>query len=74
MSKNTVRKLAFVLAFALMTGSAGRAFASSAEQTSIPSPTSTSSSSSTSDGITGTDPEPIDPGIISIVLAVLGLT
>lgn len=73
MSKNTVRKLAFTLLLVLLTGPGGRAFASSTGQTSTPSSTAASSSSSTSDGITGTDPEPIDPDIVNIILTLLNL-
>ena len=73
MSKYAVRKLSCVLLLVLLTGSVGRAFASGTGQTSTSSPTSSSPSSPTADGITGTDPEPIEPDIVSIILTLLNL-
>lgn len=73
MSKNIVRKLVFALLLVLLTGPGSLAFASGTGQASTPFSTASSSSSSTSDGITGTDPEPIDPDIVNIILTVLGL-
>ena len=71
MSKNIGRKLACALLFLLLAGTAGRAFASSPGPSQ--NPPSTSTTSPTPDGITGTDPEPIDPGIVSIILTLFGL-
>lgn len=73
MSKRAVRKLTSVLLLVLSIGPVGPAFASSTGQSSVPSTTSTGSPNSTADGITGTDPEPIDPGIVSIILTLLNL-
>jgi hypothetical protein len=69
MCKHAARKLAFVLLFVLLAGPADRAFASNTTQAS----TSTSTTATTTDGITGTDPEPIEPNIVSILLTLLGL-
>jgi hypothetical protein len=71
MSKHVARNLALALLLVLLTGPANRAFASSTGQTSTSSTTSTTST--TTDGITGTDPEPIDPDVVSIILTFLGL-
>jgi hypothetical protein len=73
MFKHTPRKLGFALLLVLLAGPVDRAFASSTGQTSTASPTSTRSPSFTSDGITGTDPEPIDPDIVNIILTLLNL-
>ena len=70
MSKHSGRNLAFVLLLALSTASVGRAFASTAGQ--APGQ-STASTGSVSEGITGTDPEPIDPDIVYIILTILNL-
>jgi hypothetical protein len=73
MSIRTARNLAFVLLIALWAGPVGRAFGSTAGQPSGQSASPTTSQSSPSDGITGTDPEPIDPDIVGIVLTLLDL-
>jgi hypothetical protein len=73
MCKHTARKLAFVLLLALLAGPVDRAFASSTGQSSTSTTTSTTSTTATTDGITGTDPEPIEPDIVSILLTLLGL-
>ncbi len=73
MSRYAVRKLSFVLLLVLLTGPVGRAFASGTGQTSTSSPTSSSPSSPTTNGITGTDPEPIEPDIVNIILTLLNL-
>jgi hypothetical protein len=73
MSKHSGRNLAFVLLLALSTGSVNGAFASSRGQTPGQSATSTTTTGSASDGITGTDPEPIDPDIVNIILTILNL-
>ena len=73
MSKYAVRKLSCVLLLVLLTGPVGRAFASGTGQPPTSSQTSSSPSSPTADGITGTDPEPIEPDIVSIILTLLNL-
>jgi hypothetical protein len=73
MSKHSGRNLAFVLLLALSTVSVGRAFASTAGQAPGQSTASTASTGSVSEGITGTDPEPIDPDIVNIILTILNL-
>ena len=71
MLKHTARKLALLVLLALAAGPVNRAFADGTTQTT--NPTACSSSSATSNGITGTDPEPIDPSIVTIVLSLLNL-
>jgi hypothetical protein len=73
MFKNNVRKLAFALLLVLLTGPGGRAFASGTSSTSTSSPTSTAAPSPTADGPTGTDPEPIEPDIVSLILTLINL-
>lgn len=73
MCKHAARKLALVVLLALLTGTADRAFASSTGPITNSSSTSAASSASTPDGVTGTDPEPIEPNIVSIVLTLLSL-
>jgi hypothetical protein len=73
MSKYAVRKLGFAMLLVLLAGPVDRAFASGTGSTSTPSSTSTTSPSPTPAGITGTDPEPIEPDIVSLVLALLNL-
>ena len=70
MYKCTARKLAFLVLLVLLAGPVDRALAADTGQATTPA---ASSSTSTSDGITGTDPEPIDPSIVYVVLALLGL-
>jgi hypothetical protein len=65
------RKLAPLALLALLSGPVDRAFATTAPQTT--NPTTSPSSTATSDGITGTDPEPIDPDIVSFILSLLNL-
>ena len=71
MLKHTARKLTLLVLLALVAGPVNRAFADGTTQTTTPS--ASSSSTATSDGITGTDPEPIDPSIVTIVLSLLNL-
>jgi len=73
MCKHAAQKLAFVLLLVLVAGPVDRAFASNTTQASTSTTTSTSSTTATTDGITGTDPEPIEPNIVSILLTLLGL-
>jgi hypothetical protein len=72
MTKSATPKLTFVLLLVLLTASAGRAFASGSSPTSTPPPTTTSSPS-TPNGVTGTDPEPIEPDIVGLILTILQL-
>ncbi|HEY2467781.1 MAG TPA: hypothetical protein VGI45_08055 [Terracidiphilus sp.] len=73
MRKHTVQKLMVVVLLALLTSPVERAFASSTGQTTSSS-TSTTSPTSTTDGITGTDPEPIEPDVVTIILTLLQLS
>jgi len=72
MFKSVSRRVAYVLIPVLLTGPIARALASDTT-----SPSSTSSSTATSSptptGITGTDPEPIDPDIMAVILSLLSL-
>jgi len=71
MHKPITRKLALLVLLALVAGPVNRAFADGTTQTTTP--TTSSSTTATTDGITGTDPEPIDPGVVSVILSLLGL-
>jgi hypothetical protein len=73
MSKSAVRTPALVLLLALLSGPVDRVFASDSGPTSTPSTTTTATPSPTTSGITGTDPEPIDPGTVTLILSLLGL-
>jgi ABC-type phosphate transport system substrate-binding protein len=73
MFKHAQRKLAFALVLVLLAGPFDRAFASGTGSTSTSSSTSTASPSLTADGPTGTDPEPIEPYVVSVILALLNL-
>jgi hypothetical protein len=73
MTKSATPKLTFVLLLVLLTASAGQAFASGTGSTSTPPPTPTASSSTTQNGVTGTDPEPIEPDIVGLILTILQL-
>ena len=67
MFKHTTRKLAFALLLVLLAGTADRAFASGTGST------STSAPSPTPAGITGSEPEPIEPDVVSLILTLLNL-
>jgi hypothetical protein len=73
MFKHPTRKLAFALLLVLLAGPVQRAFASGSGSTSTPTPTSTNPPSITPDGVTGTDPEPTSPDIVSLILTLLNL-
>jgi hypothetical protein len=73
MFKHATRKLAFALLLVLLAGPVDRAFASGTGSTSTPSSTSTAAPSPNPDGPTGTDPEPIEPDVVSLILALLNL-
>jgi hypothetical protein len=74
MSQSTVRKLAFAMLLVLLAGPVDRAFASGAGSTSTSSSTSTTTPSPTPAGITGSDPEPIEPDVVSLILSLLSLS
>jgi hypothetical protein len=63
------RKLAFALLLVLLAGPVDRASASGTSSTS----TYTNPPSVTPDGVTGTDPEPIEPDIVSLILTLINL-
>jgi len=69
MFKLKARKLAFALLLVLLAGPVDRALASGTGSTS----TSTNPPSVTPDGVTGTDPEPIEPDIVSLILTLINL-
>jgi hypothetical protein len=73
MFKKSTRKLAFALLLVLLGGPVDRAFASGTGSSSAPSSSSTTTPSPTPAGITGTDPEPTSPDIVSLILALINL-
>jgi len=73
MSKYAVRKLAFAMFLVLLAGPADRAFASGTSSTSTTSSSSTTTPTPTPSGITGTDPEPTSPDIVSLILTLINL-
>jgi hypothetical protein len=70
MSKYAVRKLGFAMLLMLLASPADWAFASGTGSTSAPSSTSPTP---TPAGITGTDPEPTSPDIVSLILTLINL-
>ena len=74
MFKHTTRKLAFALLLVLLAGPVDRAFASGTGSTSTSSSTSTTSPTPTPAGITGSEPEPIEPDVVSLILSLLSLS
>jgi hypothetical protein len=74
MFKCTTRKLAFALLLVLLAGPIDRAFASGTGSTSTSSSTSTTSPSPVPAGITGSEPEPIEPDVVSLILTLLSLS
>jgi hypothetical protein len=73
MSKYAVRKLACAMLVLLLAGTANRAFASGAGSTSTSAADSTTPPSTPPNPVTGTDPEPTSPYIVSLILTVLSL-
>lgn len=73
MFKPVSRRAAFVLLSVLLAGPVWPAFASTTSPTSTSSSTSTAAPSSTPGGITGTDPEPIEPDVVTLILTLLSL-
>ena len=74
MFKCTTRKLAFALLLVLLAGPVDRAVASGTGSTSTSSSTSTTSPSPAPAGITGSEPEPIEPDVLSLILTLLSLS
>jgi hypothetical protein len=73
MFKHPTRKLAFALLLVLLAGPVGRAFASGTGSISTPTPTTANPPSATPNGVTGTDPEPTSPYVVSLILTLLNL-
>jgi hypothetical protein len=73
MLKFRARKLAFAMLLVLLTGPDNRALAADTGSTATPTSTSTNPLSVTPNGITGTDPEPTSPDIVTLILTVLNL-
>lgn len=73
MFTHAVRTLRLTLLVVLLISPVAAAFATTPGSAANPPTTTTASSSPTSGGITGTDPEPTDPGDLSTLLAILGL-
>jgi hypothetical protein len=74
MSKHAVRKLGFAMLLVLLAGPVDRAFASGPGSISTSSSTSTTSPYPTPAGITGSEPEPIEPDVVSLILTLLSLS
>lgn len=74
MLKRPDRKLAYVLFLALLAGPVNQAFASDTLSTPNSPSTSIKAPSTTSAGITGSDPEPIEPDVVGLILTLLGLS
>lgn len=72
MRNNSIQRAATVALLALNIGTGQFALASGPGRTGS-SGTRLTSSTITPDGITGTDPEPISPSVVSIILALLNL-
>lgn len=66
------KRLIFAILLALLAGSGNYALASDGGSASG-SANAGSSSTVTADGITGTDPEPISPTIVTVILTILNL-
>ncbi|MGD0894111.1 MAG: hypothetical protein ABR923_21530 [Terracidiphilus sp.] len=73
MSKFAVRKLAFAMLLVLLAGPVDRAFASGTDSTSAPTADPTTPPTTPTNPVTGTDPEPTSPYIVSLILTVLSL-
>lgn len=74
MRKQMVRNLAYVVFLLLLASPLEGAFASSTGQTTNPSTSSSPAPAPNAQGITGTDPEPISPSIVSIIFTLLQLS
>jgi hypothetical protein len=74
MFKHTTRRLAFAMLLVLLVSPVDRAFASGTGSTSTPSSTTSPAPSPTPAGITGSEPEPIEPDVVSLILTLLSLS
>jgi hypothetical protein len=74
MFKRTTRKLAFALLLVLLASPVERAFASSTGSTSPTPSTPTTTPSPTPAGITGSEPEPIEPDVVGLILTLISLS
>jgi hypothetical protein len=72
MFKQLSRKLMLVTTLLALTIPASRAFSATTDPAPTPPPPSTSPSPAPS-GVTGTDPEPIEPSLLELILAVLSV-
>lgn len=73
MFKPVARSAGFVLLSTLLFGPVYPAFASGSGAGTTSSTPSTTAPSSSPDGITGTDPEPIEPDVRTLILTLLSL-
>lgn len=77
MFKTKTRILTSALLLVLLAGPTERTFATTTVPSTGPSAGTSAQSgnppSATSNGITGTDPEPIEPGIVALILTLFGL-
>lgn len=70
MFKFNARKLAFALLLVLLATPSHRALAAGTNSPPTSTPTTTSPTT-TPNGVTGTDPEPIEPDLVSLILTLL---
>lgn len=73
MNTHALPKLTLALLLFLPIAPVERAFASGNGSTPTPPPTSTTPLSPTPGGVTGTDPEPIEPDVVGLILTLLHL-
>ena len=71
MTKSARPKLTPALLLLVLIATASRALAADTGSTPTPPPPSTSTT--TLNGVTGTDPEPIDPDLVGLILSLLNL-
>lgn len=74
MFKHAALRVTLTLALALLIAPVNRAIAATNGPAASTPTAIVSSSGPTQDGVTGTDPEPTDPGVIQLILALLRLT
>jgi hypothetical protein len=74
MFKHPTRKLAYAMLLVLLAGPVNKAFASDTGSTPNSSSTSTQAPPPTTPAITGSDPEPIEPDLVGLILTLLGLS
>jgi hypothetical protein len=74
MFKYATRKLTLALTLMLLAASVGRAVAATADPAPSTPPTVTAPQTPAPNGVTGGDPEPIEPDVVQLILSLLHLT